>query len=465
FHKAVIHDRSGSKVGLVGTMLNITERRRREAETERLANVDVLTGLPNRRRFRTCAETALSRALEANRPFGVFYLDLDRFKNVNDTEGHDVGDQLLVQVASRLGHALREHDILSRLGGDEFAVVIPDMDRTGLADIARRIRTRLEPPFHVDGCSIRVGASIGAVVCPDDGATLDELLKHADIAMYHAKHERTGFMMFEAVHSEQIRERVDLEQRLMRALDAREISLVFQPRIRVRAGQAASVEALARWHDSELGSVPPAQFIPLAEATGLIHRLGRQVLTLACRQAAAWHNAGLGVRVAINVSARELTAPDFAGDFMEMLASYHLPGAALEIELTETALMSSPVTSVRTLSRLRAAGVRIAVDDFGTGYSSLAHLKRLPVDALKVDQGFVADMITEPIDAGIVETIVALARSLGLGVIGEGVESREQEQALLALGCDRQQGIRFCRPLPAIEIEDWLRQRGQNNRT
>lgn len=459
FHKAVIYDAAGNKLGLVGTMLDTTERRRREAEAERLANFDTLTGLPNRRGLQERAELALLWAMKSNRPLGLFFLDLDRFKDINDTQGHEAGDQLLEQVAGRLGAALRDRDILTRLGGDEFAILLPDTGRNELAKIARRLLARFESPFHISSQSLRVWPSIGVVVCPDDGATLGELLKHADIAMYRAKNEHSGYTMFDTAHVDEVHERVGLEQRLRHAIEAGDICLAYQPRVWVREGRVVSLEALARWHDPERGRVQPSQFIPLAEATGLIHRLGRQVLTLACRQTAAWRSAGLHVRVAVNVSARELQDAGFVDGFMDTLAENDLPGEALELELTETALMSSPEDSILALGRLRAAGVRIAVDDFGAGYSSLNYLKRLPVDTLKVDQGFVADIVTDPIDVGIVEAIVALARSLGVGVIAEGVEREDQEQALLRLGCEVQQGKRVRRPVPAQDIEGWLRQR------
>ncbi|MDN5849529.1 MAG: EAL domain-containing protein [Nitrococcus sp.] len=457
FHKAVIYDAAGNKLGLVGTMLDITERRRREVEAERLASYDDLTGLPNRRLLQERAETALRQSIETRRPLGVLYLDLDRFKDINDTQGHSVGDQLLVQVASRLRQSLRERDLLARIGGDEFAVLAPDTSRAELARTARHLMQHFESPFHIDGRAIRLGASMGLVTCPDEGANLGELLKHADIAMYRAKAEGRGFMLFETVHGDEIRERVDLERDLAHAIDVGDITLVFQPWVHARRGRVDGLEALARWHHPVRGVVPPELFIPLAEATGLIHRLGQQVLTMICRQIAAWRTRGLAMRVAINISARELQHPRFVDNFLDTLVHHGLTGEALEAELTETVLMTSPEDSVRALQRLRTAGTLISVDDFGTGYSSLTHLKRLPVDTLKVDRGFVAEMTTDPVDTGIVETIVALARSLHVNVIAEGVETEAQHQALLELGCEVQQGYWFCRPLPVEGIEAWLR--------
>lgn len=457
FHKAVIYDAAGNKLGLVGTMLDITERRRREAEAERLASYDDLTGLPNRRLLQERAEAALTQAIETRRPLGVLFLDLDRFKDINDTKGHSAGDQLLIQVAARLRQSLRERDFLARLGGDEFAVLAPDTGRAELAGIARRLMLQFQPPFHIDGRAIRLGASMGLVTCPEEGANLDELLKHADIAMYRAKAEGRGFMLFETVHGDEIRERVDLERDLAHAIDAGDITLAFQPRVHAGRGRVDGLEALARWHHPVRGGVPPELFIPLAEATGLIHRLGQQVLTMICQQIAAWRTQGLVMRVAINISARELQHPRFVDNFLDTLSRYGLAGEALEAELTETVLMTSPEDSVRALQRLRAAGTLISVDDFGTGYSSLTYLKRLPVDTLKVDRGFVADMTTDPVDTGIVETIVALARSLRIDVIAEGVETEAQHLALLELGCEVQQGYWFCRPLPVEGIEAWLR--------
>lgn len=456
FHKSVAHDATGSALGLIGTMLDITERRRREKEVERLAYFDALTGLPNRRHLREHAETALAQAAETDRPLSVLYLDLDRIKDINDTLGHDVGDRLLVQVATRLRQMLRERDMLARLGGDEFAIVTPVAGNDEVTSIAHRLLLRFKPPFFVNGHAINLRASIGVVRYPSDGATLDELLKHADIAMYRAKAEGSGFTLFETAHGNEIRERVNLERDLARAIGADEIDIAFQPLVHVPSGRVESLEALARWKHPRRGAVPPSIFIPLAEAAGLVRPLGERIQELTCRQLARWRAGGLNIRAAINVSARELQHPGFADTFLDTLARHGLPGEALEVELTETALMTSPEDSGLNLRRLRDAGIRAAVDDFGTGYSSLTQLKRLPVATLKIDREFVAEMTTDTVDAGIVETIVALAHGLGLTVVGEGAETKAQQAALLNLGCEVQQGYRFCRPLPAAGIETWL---------
>jgi len=435
---------------------DITERKAREREIERLANYDPLTDLPNRRLLQRRATRAIEAARRHGHQTAVIYLDLDRFKDVNDTQGHDVGDALLQQVAMRLGEQLRSEDVLARLGGDEFAVLMPRITPGELEGVARRLLEAFRESFALPVTTIRMQASIGAVICPRDGVTLGELLKHADIAMYRAKTDGCGYRLFQPVQGEAVRERVRIERDLERALSEGAIELAYQPRVSAADGSVTSVEALSRWTPNAGRAVAPGHFVPVAESSGLIHRLGRHALLLACRQVRAWHESGTAMRIAINISAKELQREHFSRDFLATLEAEGVPGSWMEVEITESNLMANAEGNVRTLGELKDAGVRIAVDDFGTGYSSLSYLKRLPVDALKIDQSFVRDMTVDPMDAGIVRTIIDLADSLGLTTIAEGVETQEQERALIALGCRGLQGYRYCRPCTAASLRSVL---------
>jgi len=434
----------------------ITERKQRERRIRELAHFDPLTRLPNRRLLQDRARQALMIAERRNHPVGVMYMDLNRFKDINDTQGHDIGDSLLVQVADRLQHCLRETDTLARLGGDEFAVLLPELDADAMEELAERLLGVFRSSFKAGDLSVRLGASIGIVSYPEDGDTLSELLKNADIAMYEAKATDTGYCAFHHQHARQLNIRVALERELRVALDRGELEAHYQPRVDIHDGDFQSVEVLARWPTAGEGWIPPAEFIPVAERSGLIHALGRFMLRQACRQCRAWRDAGFHVRVAVNVSALELQRDDFVESTMRVLDDCGLPGDYLEIEITETAVMADAEGNIATLSALKSQGVHVAIDDFGTGYSSLSYLKRLPVDCLKVDRSFVRDMIDDPMDYGIVETIVALAYSMNIITVAEGVETAEQFRAARTLGCDAVQGYLFGAPQPADAVASML---------
>jgi len=440
---------------LYATLHDISERRQREQEVERLAHYDPLTDLPNRRLLHRAGEQAIERALVNGNGLGVLYLDLDRFKDVNDTQGHDHGDLLLVEVASRLRACVRRRDTLARLGGDEFALLMPGASHAALAATAARIQEAFRRPFSVRAGVVRIGASIGGVLCPRDGRTLNELLQHADIAMYRAKDAGLGYLPYEAEHGLEIHQRVCLERELAHALREGDIELAYQPRVEAAGGRITSVEALARWRGRE-AEVPAERFIPVAETSGLIHALGEHMLQLACRQLRRWQAQGVPLRVALNISARELQREDFAERVLRAIDEHGVAAAGLELEITESTAMAFVEAGLDSLARLKARGVYIAIDDFGTGYSSLSYLKRLPVDALKIDRSFVADVLTDATDAGIIETIVALARSMGLETVAEGVETAGQESALIALGCDALQGYLYARPGPPEAVEVML---------
>ncbi|MQM39827.1 hypothetical protein KBTX_03864 [wastewater metagenome] len=436
---------------------DITERRQRERRIEELAHYDPLTGLPNRRLLHARGSALLARADDRGEPVGVMYMDLNRFKDINDTQGHEHGDALLQQVAGRLREVLPERCLLARLGGDEFAVLIPGADEAILETEARRVLECFERPFRHGSFSAELGASIGLVHYPEHGASLPELLKNADIAMYEAKLGGLGYCVFRRAQANHVQERVALERALREAIAAQDIELHYQPRVDVRDGRITGLEALARWYRPDRGWVSPAEFVPLAEQTGLVHALDRLVLNTACVQARDWRSRGLNPRVGVNISALTLQQDDFVATVLAALAACGLPGDALEVEVTESAAMHDAEANTVKLTELKGHGVRVAIDDFGTGYSSLSYLKRLPVDCLKVDQSFVRDIPGDPMDLGLVETIIALAASMGLTTVAEGVETPEQLDAVRRLGCGDLQGFLAAAPASADDLEAVLR--------
>jgi diguanylate cyclase (GGDEF)-like protein len=385
-------------------------------------------------------------------------LDLDRFKDVNDTLGHHHGDQLLIQVGQRLCGTLREADTVARLGGDEFAVLLPGVAAEGASAVADKLRTVLQQPLTIDGVGLDLDASIGIAVYPDNGGDAAELLQHADVAMYVAKQAHAGFMLYDPAVDQHSPRRLALLAGLRRAAQRDELVLHYQPKADLHSGQVLGVEALVRWRHPKHGLLSPGEFIPLAERTGLIHPLTRWVLDAALDQAAQWHRAGFRLSVAVNVSTRCLLDPTFPDQVAERLAAWQLPAGSLVLEVTESAVMADPALALDVLGRLHILGVGLAVDDFGTGYSSMAYLKDLPVDELKIDRSFVSHMATSPSDAVIVRSTIDLGHNLGLRVVAEGVETQHVWEELTALGCDTAQGYYLSRPMPAADLERQLRE-------
>jgi diguanylate cyclase (GGDEF)-like protein len=432
------------------------------AEREHQALHDPLTGLPNRKLLLRKVRAAMADAGPTDQQVGLFLLDLDRFKDVNDTLGHHAGDELLTHVADRLGSVVRPEDTVARLGGDEFGVLLPVIRDGSMAqEVAERIRTALAQPFLVAGVAIDLEASIGIALYPAHASQPDLLMQRADVAMYQAKETRSGIETYAADRDPHSTQRLSLFGQLRRAIEVGELVLHYQPKVDLGTGEVAGVEALVRWEHPERGLLPPDTFVPLAEQTGLMKSLTAHVLEEALRQTAAWSEAGLQVRMAVNVSARDLHDDTFCARVSDALARTGVPASFLELELTERVVMADPERALENLTALSRLGVRLSLDDFGTGYSSLAYLRRLPVTEIKIDKSFVLRMDVDDEDATIVRSTIDLAHGLGLRVLAEGVETAETWQRLHDLGCDAAQGYFLSRPYPAPVVTDWLAARHQ----
>jgi diguanylate cyclase (GGDEF)-like protein len=413
---------------------------------------DALTGLPNRVLFRDRAEQAIHAARRAGAGCTVMLMDLNHFKEINDTLGHHQGDRLLQEVAIRLRATVRASDTVARLGGDEFGILLHGTSADGAAAVAETVLARLREPFVVDATTLQVGGSIGLACCPQHGADVETLIQRADIAMYAAKSTSAGYAAFERSQDRHSPRRLILAAALRGAIERGELLLAYQPKADLRTGRIVGVEALARWEHPELGVVEPAEFVPIAEQTGLIIALTTSVLEAALERAASWRALGHDLSIAVNLSARSFLDARLADEIPQLLAAHDLPPHCLELEITESMLMHDPRRARLTLEQLAAIGVGLSVDDFGTGYSSLAHLKRLPVDTIKIDKSFVLDMADDEADEAIVRSTIELAHNLGLRVVAEGVESAETWMRLAALGCDLAQGFHLARPLPATGL-------------
>ncbi len=445
----------------IGILLQRLKLERQLAESnallEKLANYDLLTGLPNRALLRERLGQAFARAQRANHGVGLLFLDLDGFKLINDSLGHQAGDRLLVRVAERLRGCVREGDTVARLGGDEFTFVVEPLQAPeDAAGVAGQVLEALQAPFELGGRSLHVTGSIGISCYPEDGKSAEELLQHADTAMYQAKAQGKSYRFFTPSMNAAVLERLQLEADLREALAQGDIYLAYQPRVQLSSGQVTGFEALARWRHPQRGEVPPSLFIPVAEQAGLIGSLGAQLLGRACLQAACWREAGLSARLAVNLSVKQLHDPGIVATVRGALAESGLEPERLELEITESAAMTDVERSIATLSDLRDLGVRLAIDDFGTGYSSLNYLKRLPIGSLKIDRSFVQGLdSTLSHDSAIVGAIVALGKSLGYQLVAEGVETREQLRILRQFGCHEAQGYLFSKPLPPDEALRW----------
>ncbi|MDP2109731.1 MAG: EAL domain-containing protein [Thiobacillus sp.] len=459
---SVVRGVKGHITHYIASFTDISERKLVEAHISQLAYHDTLTGLLNRFSLRTQMEQALTMAHRDHRALAVIFLDMDRFKTINDTLGHAVGDKLLITVGQRLRESVRESDIVARLGGDEFVVVLTEVeDATAVARLADKILHVLAQPYLIGKNALHSAASIGLALYPDDGEDGETLMKNADTAMYHAKSQgRNNIQFFTAEMNQAALKRLMLDQDLRVAVETRQFELHYQPQLDSHDGRIVGVEALVRWHHPRDGLISPAEFIPVAEETGLILRLGEWVLDEACRQLRAWRDEGLAdVTMAVNLSAHQLRSPVLLAQVAHALEKHGLTGASLELEITESAAMHDPAASIRQLKALRGLGVRLSIDDFGTGYSSLSYLKLLPIHTLKLDRSFVRDIETDSNDVAICTATIALAHNLGLAVVAEGVETEAQRLLLTSHQCDFMQGYLFSKPLPAAEALAFIKGR------
>lgn len=440
--------------GVYVIMEDITEHKRAEETIHYMAFYDIMTGLPNRSLLQKRFAEIVQSEQQARQSMAVLFVDLDRFKTINDTLGHNAGDMLLKHVAERLSKCVRGQDMIARFGGDEFVILLPGIEKAiAAAAVANRIRDELHPPFFLDGQEFYLSVSIGISLYPHDGQTLDVLVKHADLAMYSAKEEGSRYRFYSSDMNAGNSDRLIIERDLHRALEREEFLVCYQPKMDLANWKIIGMEALIRWQHPEFGMVPPNEFIPLAEDNGLIIPIGEWIMRAACLQNKKWQEAGYPpVRVSVNLSARQFQQKNLVSMIQNVLSETGLDANWLEIEITESSLLRDIETTIEKLDELKRMGIQISIDDFGKGYSSLSYLKRFPVDILKIDQSFVRDLTEDSVNAAIVKAVITLGHNLNLKVIAEGVEHEEQAHFLKQQQCDGIQGYLLSRPLPPLEI-------------
>jgi diguanylate cyclase (GGDEF)-like protein/PAS domain S-box-containing protein len=455
-----VFDERGAFGGYRGISREITEQKVAEEHIQYMARHDALTGLPNRMMFSHLLNMAIPTAQRYKRHFAVFFIDLDRFKFINDTLGHEAGDKLLKEITARFKQTLRDSDVIARLGGDEFVVLVQEVnDRESAAAVARKMLSAAIKPVQLLGQECRVTASIGIALYPGDGEDEQALMKNADSAMYFAKEEgKNNFQFYSSEINSQSMEKLALESNLRRAMERNELSLHYQAKLDLKSGSITGVEALLRWQNEELGNVSPAKFIPIAEETGLIVHIGRWVLKTACLQNVAWQKQGLPpINMAVNLSVRQFADDQLLDDIAAILQETGMTPQLLELEITEGMIIHNVDRAIKLLTAIKQMGVRLAIDDFGTGYSSLGQLKNFPIDTLKVDRSFIRDLATDSEDKAITSAIIAMGKTLSLTVIAEGVETIEQQDFLREQACDEMQGYYFSKPVQADEFAALLR--------
>lgn len=459
-----IKDECGKTVQYAGILSDLTSRKNNEERIKHLAFHDALTNLPNRYLFLDRLTIVLAHAARHGEKVAVLFLDLDRFKDVNDTLGHAAGDQLLQEVGRRITACIRDEDTVARMGGDEFTVLLPNIEIEGVKDVAGRILHVFSLPFLIEGQELYISSSIGIEVASDQALDAETILRHADLAMYKAKENgKNRYWIYESNMSIQVEKRLTLEQRLRKAIERNEFILYYQPQVDVANGKIMGIEALIRWNNPEEGLIPPMKFIPIAEETGLILPIGEWVLRTAIAQNVAWQKQGLTpLRIAVNLSARQFEQENLVEIINTILQKEGMEGRWLELEITESVAIQDIELSTRVLEQLKMLGIHIAIDDFGMGYSSLNYLKRFPIDTLKVDQNFICDSMNYSTDGVIVSSILKLARDLNYSAIAEGVETEAQLEFLKNKACDGIQGYLITRPLPALDMTTLLKMARNN---
>ncbi len=456
--KVPLHDENDQIIGVLGIYEDISEQKHAEQHIHFLANFDPLTGLPNRAQLNERLKYSLSLAKRSNGHLALMFLDLDRFKDINDTLGHSIGDAVLVELAHRLRSMLREEDTVTRMGGDEFIFLLPGTDARGAAYVAQKLLDIIVEPYRIHPYELILSASIGIAIYPGDGTNLETLSQSADSAMYRAKQEgRQGYRFFTPEMHARSTRNLQLLNALHHALELRQLHIHYQPQVNVKSGRIVGAEALLRWQHPVLGMVSPAEFIPVAEDSGLILPIGEWVMRTATAQAVEWMQQGFSpISIAVNLSAIQFRQPDLVDMIVRVLDETKLPAELLELELTESVAMQNPQNAVSVMDKLNEIGVNMSIDDFGTGYSSLNYLKKFKVRRLKIDQSFVRDISTDPEDRAIVKAIISLAHSLGMQTVAEGVESVEQQTFLREQSCDQLQGYLFGKPVPNQQFEAML---------
>ncbi|MDE3077222.1 MAG: EAL domain-containing protein, partial [Chloroflexota bacterium] len=450
-------DETGQLSGVLVMVANISARKRAEDALAHQALHDSLTGLPNRVLLSDRLQQAVLNARREQRQVAVMFLDIDGFKDVNDSFGHDQGDQLLCLVGPRLAAVLRESDTVARLGADEFAVLVQGVNgEEEAALIAGKMLKALERPFTIGNRLIEISASVGIALCPTHGEDAASLLRRADTAMYRAKHHRDGYALYASSHDETSSDRLTLTAELRQAIEQDGLELFYQPKVRTKSRRLIGVEALARWPHPTKGYVSPSTFIPVAEKTGLVRPLTDWVLKTALQQLRVWHRGGLRMSVAVNLSMRDLRDPQLVEKLTRLLSEYGVDPTWLKLEITETMIMADPDQTMAVVTRLEEMGLSFCIDDFGTGYSSLSYLRQLPASEIKIDKSFVMDLLTDEHDATIVRSVIDLAHNLGRHTVAEGVETQEICAALGSLGCDAVQGYHIGRPMPIGAFNSWI---------
>jgi len=455
---SLVEDANGESI-VEGTMFDITERKEAEEQIAYQAYHDPLTGLPNRKLFELRLMPAISQARREGHPMAVLFIDLDRFKSINDSMGHGIGDEILRQAGARMSPLIRSEDSLARVGGDEFTIMLSRIGGPHDAiRVAQKLLETIAHPYHVGDHAFYISASIGIAMFPTDGDSSEVLIKNADSAMYRAKElGRNGYQLCTGTIAGKAMELLILEVSLRAAGGNGELALEYQPQVDLMTGRVVGVEALLRWRHPQRGLISPATFIPIAENSGLILQIGEWVLKTACEQLKRWHRMGHGdLRMAVNISARQFQQPELLATIRDILHESGVAPECLELEITETTAMQNTERTIAVLHKLKEMGIRIAIDDFGTGHSSLNYLKRFPLDVLKIDQSFVRDIMRSGSDAAIVLAVIAMARGVNLELIAEGVETEEQKNFLIDHGCNQMQGYLFSRPLPTAAVEGFL---------